>query len=105
MTSRTKAIILGALLLLLAAMLIIPRLRSNVPESVAQAADTRFKPVDVDNPALRMDILQRFMNLEYRGVKRNIFSATPPPPPPPKTPPVVAQTGPVVPPGPPPLTV
>jgi hypothetical protein len=51
-----------------------------------------------------MDILQRFLNLEYKGVHRNIFSATLPPPPlPPKQPPVNVAAA--VPTGPPPLTV
>jgi hypothetical protein len=58
----------------------------------------------VDNPALRLDILERFLALEYKGVHRSIFSATlpPPPAPPPSTQVVVA---PVIPSGPPPLTV
>jgi hypothetical protein len=66
----------------------------------------QFTPVDVDNPALRMDILQRFLSLEYKGVRRNIFSATlplPPPPPPSKV--SVKAAAPVLPPPPPPLTV
>ncbi len=35
-----------------------------------------FTPLNVDNPALRMDILKRFLALEYKGVHRSIFSAT-----------------------------
>jgi hypothetical protein len=69
-------------------------------------SEARFQPVDVDNPALRLDILKRFLDLEYKGVHRNIFSATLPPTPPPpasKNPPGLA--GPPVPAGPPPLHI
>ena len=67
--------------------------------------DARFTPLNVDNPALRLDILKRFLALEYKGVHRSIFSATlpPPPAPPPSKQPVIVAPGP--PPGPPPLTV
>lgn len=66
--------------------------------------DARFTPLGVDNPALRLDILKRFLALEYKGVHRSIFSETPPAPPapPPSKQEVVA---PAPPPGPPPLTV
>jgi hypothetical protein len=68
------------------------------------AVDARFAPLNVDNPALRLDILQRFLALEYKGVHRSIFSASlPPPPAPPPTKQVVVDPGP--PPGPPPLVV
>jgi len=69
--------------------------------------DQRFVPLDVDNPALRMDILKRFLELQYKGVHRSIFSATlpPPPAPPPSSKPAVANAAPPVPSGPPPLTV
>jgi len=66
--------------------------------------DEKFTPLNVDNPALRMDILKRFLALEYKGVHRSIFSATlPPPPVPPPSKQEVIAPGP--PPGPPPLTV
>ena len=75
----------------------------DAPKTVA--IDDRFTPVNVDNPALRTDIIKRFLELEYNGVHRSIFSATlpPPPPPPPSKQPVNVAPGP--PPGPPPLTV
>jgi hypothetical protein len=44
----------------------------------------KYVPLPVENPALRLDELQRIHSLEYTGVHRNIFSATIPPPPPPK---------------------
>jgi hypothetical protein len=68
--------------------------------------DERFTPLDVDNPALRMDILKRFLELEYKGVHRSIFSATLPPPPTPPAPSKQAiNAAPPTPSGPPPLTV
>ena len=68
------------------------------------AIDERFTPLNVDNPALRTDILKRFLALEYNGVHRSIFSATlPPPPAPPPTKQV--NVAPPPPSGPPPLTV
>jgi hypothetical protein len=67
--------------------------------------DQRFAPLDVDNPALRMDILKRFLELQYTGVHRSIFSATLPPPPTPPPPKQVVNPAPIVPAGPVPLTV
>ena len=59
----------------------------------------------MDNPALRLDILKRFLGLEYKGVHRSIFqrdSAAAPAPPPSKRPVNVLPPQPT---GPPPLTV
>jgi len=107
MTRRTQFIVLGVLLAVLAATVLnFYRTRyssqEDAPPSVSLEA--RFTPLGVDNPALRLDILKRFLALEYKGVHRSIFSATAPPPPapPPSKQPVVA---PGPPPGPPPLTV
>jgi hypothetical protein len=107
MKRRPQFIVLGVLVAVLAAtafnfywMRYVSQEGPPAPISI----DARFAPLGVDNPALRLDILQRFLALEYKGVHRNIFSATPPPPPPP--PPsqqVVVAPGP--PPGPAPLTV
>lgn len=84
--------------------------RTYAPAEAALPApnvDEKFTPLNVDNPALRLDILKRFLELQYKGVHRSIFSATLPPPPAP--PPSAAQQvnvpPPVVPSGPPPLTV
>src|SRR6202043_485007 len=48
----------------------------------APTAAGLFTSIPVDNPALRLDILQHFLSLEYKGAHRNIFVATLPPPPP-----------------------
>jgi hypothetical protein len=107
MTRRNQSIVLGVLLAVLAGTAFnFYRTRYSSPEESPQpvSLDARFTPLAVDNPALRLDILKRFLELEYKGVHRSIFSATlpPPPVPPPSKQAVVA---PVVPTGPPPLTV
>jgi len=45
------------------------------------ASDQKFEPLDVRDPELRMDLLEKIHKLEYQGSQRNIFVATPPPPP------------------------
>ncbi len=80
--------------------------QEDAPRQVS--ADERFTPLAVDNPALRLDILKRFLALEYKGVHRSIFSATLPPPPAPPPSSLSKQSAnaaPGPPPGPPPLTV
>src|ERR1700685_20285 len=108
MTTRTKTIVLGVLLVVLAGTAFNfyrSRYSSDEAAPPPAALDARFTPLNVDNPALRMDILKRFLSLEYKGVHRSIFSATlpPPPAPPPSAHPVI--TAPPIPSGPPPLTV
>lgn len=107
MTRQTQIIVLGALLAVLAGtMIYFVKSRSTedvVPSPVSM--DTKFAPLAVDNPALRLDILQRFLALEYKGAHRNIFSASLPPPPPPPVSKVPVNVNPGPPPGPPPLTV
>ena len=104
MSRRNQIVLLGLLFAVLGYRLY---LTFRPPENAGTVSNAsgQFAPVDVDNPALRMDILQRFLNLEYKGVHRNIFSATLPPPPQPlkQSPANVAPAA--VPTGPPPLTV
>jgi hypothetical protein len=110
MTRRTQWIVLGVLLAALAPIAYF-FFQGFMPAGGAprQAALTaRFTPLNVDNPALRMDILKRFLALQYQGVHRNIFSATLPPPPAPahpKQPLIATPIVPELPPAPPPLTV
>jgi hypothetical protein len=107
MKSRPQIIVLGVLLAVLAGTVFyFYRTTYSAQVETAQpvSLDARFTPLAVDNPALRLDILKRFLALEYQGVHRSIFSATlPPPPAPPPSTQVVVAPGP--PPGPPPLTV
>jgi hypothetical protein len=104
MSRRTEMIILGVLLVvLMGAAYRYYGPSADAPKAVA--VEGHFTPLEVDNPALRTDILKRFLALEYKGVHRNIFSATlpPPPAPPPSKGPTV--TTPPIPTGPPPLNV
>lgn len=107
MTRRTQFIVLGVLLVVLAGTAVNYYRSSfssqdDAPPQVS--LDARFTPLNVDNPALRLDILKRFLALEYKGVHRSIFSASlPPPPAPPPSKVIAPPPGP--PPGPPPLTV
>lgn len=107
MNQRTQFVVLGLLLVVLAVSGYF--FYRNVSPTVGAAPqanlDTRFAPLNVDNPALRMDILQRFLALEYKGGHRNIFSATPPPPPAPPPSQHPVQVAVPTNPGPPPLTV
>lgn len=71
------------------------------------ASDTKFEPLEVQEPQLRLDLLKKLQKLDYTGSHRNIFVVQPPPPPKPAGP-VVAErpfVGPRLPPPPPPLQV
>jgi len=106
MTRRTQLIVFGVLLAVLAATVFNFYRTRNSSEDTPRpvSLDAKFAPLAVDNPALRLDILKRFLALEYKGVHRSIFSATlPPPPAPPPSKQEAVVPGP--PPGPPPLTV
>src|SRR5579864_402311 len=75
---------------------------SNRPSEIAQvvsSADEKFRPIAVENPALKLELLERLKKLQYEGSHRNIFSSVAPPPasaavPPPVTPPPIAPAGP-----------
>src|SRR5579863_448750 len=108
MTRRTQFIVLVVLLAVLAATAVnFYRARYSSPEEALPpiSPDARFTPLGVDNPALRLDILKRFLALEYKGVHRSIFSAALPPPPAPPPSPQPVNVVPIQPAGPPPLTV
>ena len=111
MSNRAKTYVLGALLLLLAYVaysLIFSKDTGTGLQGVL-ASDTKFQPINVDEPHLRVDLLEKLRSEEYNGSHRNIFAFGPPPPPPIspndlnrlKHPPI----GPQPPPPPPPVTV
>jgi hypothetical protein len=107
MSRRNELILLAALVLVLVVAFSYHYFSpASAAPNVPTAVEDRFTPLNVDNPALRLDILKRFLALEYKGAHRSIFSATlpPPPTPPPSANTVIAPTTPVVS-GPPPLTV
>jgi hypothetical protein len=107
MSERTKIYLLGGLLVVLAAVAYLFVFRStSVPGlSGVFAANTKFVPLDVQEPALRLDQLDKLRKLEYSGSHRNIFVAAPPPVPKPVIETPVEPVGPKPLPPPPPLQV
>src|ERR1700730_902435 len=103
MSRRNQMIVLGFLLVVLAATWYSSQRSADTSKTPTVAG--LFSPLPVDTPPLRMDILERFLSLQYKGSHKNIFVATQPLPPAP--PPVVTPVSvtPVVQAGPPPLTV
>jgi hypothetical protein len=99
-----EAIMLIGLLAVLGAVLYLNFRPSRTAADVS-FTEGRFAPVNVDNPALRLDLLKRFLRLEYKGVHRNIFTASAAPPPPPVSSRPAVNAAPAVPAGPPPLSV
>ena len=106
MSRRNQLIVLGVLVVILG-ITIYSYLHPSGGEAIKSSAsvDARFVPLKVDNPALRMDILKRFLSLEYKGVHRNIFTDTLPPPPQTEASKKPVVMPPPAPTGPPPLTV
>jgi hypothetical protein len=81
--------------------------RSPEIAPVVSSADEKFRPIGVENPALKLGLLERLKKLQYEGSHRNIFStvAAPPvsiAPPVAAVPPPLA---PAAPSGPPPLVI
>ena len=104
MSRRNQIIVLGLLLPVLGITLYFT-FRSSGNSVKTPTSSGLFTPINVDNPALRLDILQHFLSLEYKGAHRNIFVAMLPPPPPLPAPVAPVIVAPPVNTGPPPLTV
>jgi hypothetical protein len=108
MSKRTEIYVLAGLLLVAAVAYYLSRTETPGMTGVL-ASDPTFHPLNVDEPHLRLDLLEKIKKLEYSGSHRNIFTFGPAPPPP-KTPAQIAQEnfrkqGPEPPPPPPPVTV
>jgi hypothetical protein len=107
MTQRNKiatGLLIGVLALLA---YVIYSNRQPVVVAVTSGGNEGFVPLPVENPALRLDLLQELKKFQYEGPRRNIFSTAPLqmavtvpnlPPPPMVAPPIQMA-------GPPPLTV
>jgi hypothetical protein len=57
--------------------------QTNRPPDIApvvSSADEKFRPIAVENPALKLELLERLKKLQYEGSHRNIFSSVAPPP-------------------------
>lgn len=106
MPRRTQMILLSGLLVLFLGVLYF-QYRPDDSTPVVSAFNGNFEPLPVENPALRLDLLERLKKFQYQGSHRNIFSpALPPPPVPAAQIPVAAKpAAPAPPAGPPPLVV
>ncbi len=107
MPRRTQIFVLSGLAVLLAAVLYLQYRPEEAAPAIA-AINRNFEPLPVENPALRLDLLDRLKKFQYEGSHRSIFSASLPPPIP--TAPAVSAvpSKPIAPPppaGPPPLVV
>lgn len=105
MIPRRIQIVIFAVLLVVLAWVISSRLAHGPELGAVLFANEKFEPLAIQDPTLRLDLLERVRKLEYKGTHRNIFSASLPPKPQPQK----IET-PVVPPqpvdtGPPPLQV
>jgi hypothetical protein len=87
MSTRKKQIaLLAGLFVLLLFILYLSNRSPEIAPVVSSAND--FRPIAVENPALKLDQLNRLKKLQYEGSHRNIFStvaappvsAVPPPP-------------------------
>jgi hypothetical protein len=109
--TRKKQIETAVLVVLLAVIALVIYYYDAAPsyQAAAVAADTQYQPIAVENPSLRLDLLNRSTKLDYTGRHRNIFSEEVPPPEP--TPEQLKEAerrrfvGPEQPPPPPPLVV
>src|ERR1700691_86566 len=84
MSKQTQMYVLIALVLIAAYVFYAER-SSGPGISGVLASDTTFRPLDVEEPHLRLDLLDKIKKLDYSGSHRNIFIFGPPPPPPPVT--------------------
>jgi hypothetical protein len=84
MTKKTKfeVYVLSGLLVVLAVSFYMMRSHQDVFTGVHAADDGKFEPLNVPDPSLRVDLLERIQKQEYAGQHRNIFSEEPLPPPP-----------------------
>jgi hypothetical protein len=84
MSKQAKTYILGALLVVLAYVAYSFAFSKDAGTGLqgVLASDTKFQAINVDEPHLRVDLLEKLKNQEYAGSHRNIFAFGPPPPPP-----------------------
>jgi hypothetical protein len=99
MPQRTKLVLLAVLAVVFGFMVYL-NFRSPGVSAVPASADLRDDPIAIENPALRLDLLEHLKTLQYQGSHRNIFSAAAPATAAPR---VIAKPAPAPPPGPPPV--
>jgi hypothetical protein len=106
MKKENQMYVLIGLVVLLGAIFYWNRTSAGGADTVV-AGNVKFEPLKVEDPQLRLDLLDKVRDTEYKGSNHNIFSYAPPAPPPTKTKIQQAQVdvGPKLPPPPPPLNV
>jgi hypothetical protein len=80
MTKRERSLV-GVLVVLAAisGLIYYFNARTSSSASAIVSIDGNYTPIAVENPSLRMDLLEGLQHVEYKGSHRNIFSETPPP--------------------------
>jgi hypothetical protein len=106
LSDRQKRTVLLAVLIVVFLYVIYRSNRSPEIAPVVSSADETFRPIAVENPALKLGLLERLKKLQYEGSHRNIFSSVAPPSspvappsaviPPPVLPPNASGPGPLV---------
>jgi hypothetical protein len=104
MTDRKKIYVLLALVGLLGAVYWLNRNSASGVAGVL-AADNKFQPLNIQDPQLRLDLLEKIHKQEYTGTHRNIFVVAPLPPPPSSSDGEARPVGPQSPPPPPPVVI
>jgi hypothetical protein len=79
MKKQTQIYVLVALLVVLVYVFFANRSGAPGVNGVL-ASDSKFVPLNVEEPELRLDLLQKIKKADYTGSGRNIFSAVVPPP-------------------------
>lgn len=80
MSRRSQIVALVALLVLLVVVYVWNRNEGPGFQGVSQA-DSKFTPLDVQAPNLRLDLLAKIHDTVYTGSNRDIFNGSPLPPP------------------------
>jgi hypothetical protein len=80
MTKRERSLVgLFVVLAIISGLIYYLNNRETSSASSVISIDGDYRPIAVENPSLRMDLLEGLKHVEYTGSHRNIFSETPPP--------------------------
>jgi len=107
MSERAKVVTLIGLGVVLAAVVFYLYVGgTSITVGAGSSVSEAYRPIDVENPALHLDRIERLRKLEYKPTGRDIFSSQPPPEPKKaEVAPLLPPAGPHLPPEPPPLVV
>ena len=79
--SKRERILVGilAVLVVVSGLIYYFNTRETSSASSTISVEGNYQPIAVENPSLRMDLLEGLRHVQYTGSHRNIFSETPPP--------------------------